>query len=38
MLTGLDRFGDEQIQEYGVDPEGLRKRFRTWTDTLSNTR
>ena len=38
MLTGLDRFGDEQIQEYGVDPEGLRKRFRTWTDTLSNPR
>ena len=34
MLSGLDRFTDEQIGEFGVEPTAMRERFRLWAVEL----
>lgn len=34
MLSGLDRFTDEQIGEFGVEPTAIRERFRLWAVEL----
>lgn len=34
MLSGLDRFTDEQITAFGVEPAPLRERFRLWAAQL----
>jgi hypothetical protein len=36
MLRGLDRFTDEQIAAFGVEPTALRERFRQWIATLAD--
>ena len=35
MLSGLDRFTDEQIAAFGVDPAPMRERFRLWATKLT---
>ena len=35
MLSGLDRFTDEQITAFGVEPAAMRERFRLWAVTLT---
>ncbi len=37
MLRGLDRFTDDQIAAYGVDPAAIRARFRHWATALGET-
>ncbi|MBX3314356.1 MAG: nucleotidyl transferase AbiEii/AbiGii toxin family protein [Actinobacteria bacterium] len=34
MLGGLDRFTDDQISAYGVEPTAMRDRFRLWATEL----
>lgn len=34
MMRTLERFSDEQIAEFGVEPAALRDRFRRWTAQL----
>ena len=36
MLSGLDRFTDDQIAAFGVEPGAIRNRFRHWAETLAN--
>lgn len=35
MLSGLDRFTDEQITAFGVEPAAMRERFRLWAAKLA---
>jgi hypothetical protein len=35
MLSGLDRFTDEQITAFGVEPTAMRERFHRWAAKLS---
>ena len=35
MLSGLDRFTDDQITAFGVEPAAMRARFHQWATTLT---
>jgi hypothetical protein len=35
MLSGLDRFTDEQIAAFGADPAAMRERFHRWATQLT---
>jgi len=35
MLSGLDRFTDDQITAFGVEPTAIRDRFHHWAATLA---
>jgi hypothetical protein len=36
MLSGLDRFTNEQIAAFGVEPTAMRERFHQWTTELDD--
>lgn len=36
MLGGLNRFTDDQIAAYGVEPDRIRRRFRQWAERLTD--